>query len=83
MSIQITRLRDLLGALAGIEVLDPIAIPTGPKTIADDDPVDVAITLPGGVRIEAQLTAAEYMQVAKAHEQRLLAESRKQSSLQV
>ena len=64
MGVKVTQLRDIPRMLASLEVTSPVPVPTAPKReIDEDDNVACTIDL-GGVRIECEITAAEYLQIA-------------------
>lgn len=61
-------LRDLHGFSASLIVETPVPTASRPAStpVHDDDDVFVTVLLPGGVKIETGLTAAEYRTIAKA-----------------
>lgn len=66
--LRVGDLRDLFGVTAAIVVDSPVPTAFTPagRVLAEDDDVFVTITLPGGVRADVALTAAEYRVIAKA-----------------
>lgn len=65
MGIKVANLRDIPRMLASLEVVNPVPTPRGPKELDDDDAVECVIVI-GGVRIEHEMTAAEYRQIVNA-----------------